>query len=392
MAYLVEREAALHALDHGLREVGNGGGRIVLIAGEAGIGKTSLLRAFAQARPNTPLWWGACDALQTPRPLAPLLDIAREAKPRFADHLSGPRPALFDAVLDELRLAPAPVIVVVEDAHWADDATLDWLKFLGRRIERTRAMLLISYRDDEVTAAHPLRPVLGELPPEARTRHDLARLSPAGVVELARRLGSPAQGVHEASRGNAFFATEMLRDTAVPRSSVPRSVQDVVLARYARLPAPVQALLQCVAVVPGRAERWLVDALLAPSAQDVEGGLASGLLLAEGSTLSYRHELGRIAVEASISPPMAHGLHARVLAALAAPEREAASARLVHHAVAADDRDGVTRHAPRAAEEATQPGPTARRGGTGASRFSSASRTTTRNCCNGSTASRRSRA
>ena len=353
MAYLVEREAALHALDHGLREVGNGGGRIVLIAGEAGIGKTSLLRAFAHAHPNTPLWWGACDALQTPHPLAPLLDIAREAKPRFADHLNGPRPALFDAVLDELRLAPAPVIVVVEDAHWADDATLDWLKFLGRRIERTRAMLLISYRDDEVTAAHPLRPVLGELPPEARTRLDLPRLTPAGVGELARRLGSSAEGVYQATRGNAFFVIEMLRDTLVPRAAVPRSVQDVVLARYARLPASVQALLQTVAVVPGRAERWLVDALLTPSLQDVEAALASGLLLAEGSTLSYRHELGRIAVEASITAPTAQGLHARVLAALAAPEREAAPARLVHHAVAADDRDGVTRHAPRAAEEAT---------------------------------------
>ena len=354
MPYLVEREAALQALDHGLREVGNGSGRIALIAGEAGIGKTSLLRAFAQAHPNTPLWWGACDALQTPHPLAPLLDIAREAKPRFAAHLGGPRPALFDAVLDELRLAPAPVIVVVEDAHWADDATLDWLKFLGRRIERTRAMLLISYRDDEVTAAHPLRPVLGELPPKARTRLDLPRLTPAGVLELARRLGSKPEGVHEATRGNAFFATEMLRDKEVPRSSVPRSVQDVVLARYARLPAPVQALLQCVAVVPGRAERWLVDALLAPSVQDMDAALASGLLLAEGSSLSYRHELGRIAVEASITAPTAQGLHARVLAALAAPDREAASARLVHHAVAADDREAVTLWAPQAAEEATQ--------------------------------------
>lgn len=351
---LVEREAALQTLERCLHDVGAQGGRIALIAGEAGIGKTSVLRAFAKAQPKTPVWWGACDALQTPHPLAPLLDIARELKPRFAAHLGGPRPALFDAVLDELRLAPAPVLVVVEDAHWADDATLDWLKFLGRRIERTRALLLISYRDDEVTAAHPLRPVLGELPPEACTRLDLPRLSPAGVLELARRLGSKPEGVHEATRGNAFFATEMLRDKEAPRSRVPRSVQDVVLARYARLPASVRALLQGVAVVPGRAERWLVDALLAPSAQDIDGALASGLLLAEGSTLSYRHELGRIAVEASIMAPTAQGLHARVLAALSAPERQIAPARLAHHAVAADDRDAVTLWAPLAAEEATQ--------------------------------------
>ncbi len=353
---LVEREAALQALEACLHEVSTQAGRIALVAGEAGIGKTSLLRAFARSHPQTPLWWGACDALQTPHPLAPLLDMAREAQPRFAAHLNGPRPALFDAVLDDLRLAPAPVIVVVEDAHWADDATLDWLKFLGRRIERTKALLLISYRDDEVTAAHPLRRVLGDLPPQARIRLDLLRLTPAGVGELARRVGGRADGVHEATRGNAFFATEMLRDTSVPRLAVPRSVQDVVLARYARLPAQVQALLQTVAVVPGRAERWLVDALLAPSAHDVDAALASGLLVAEGATLGYRHELGRRAVETSLSTPAAQGLHRRVLAALAEPNRETAPARLVHHAVAADEHDGVTRHAPRAAVEATQRG------------------------------------
>src|SRR5678815_1670344 len=84
-------------------------GRVALVAGEAGIGKSTLLAAAAAA--HEPVWWGRCDALETPHPLAPWLDIARERSPRFAGRLAGPRHALFDAVLDELRAAPAPVLV-----------------------------------------------------------------------------------------------------------------------------------------------------------------------------------------------------------------------------------------------------------------------------------------
>ncbi|HQR77533.1 MAG TPA: AAA family ATPase, partial [Burkholderiaceae bacterium] len=352
MMELVEREQALQSLRTGLQEAVVHG-RVALVAGEAGIGKTSVLRAAAREHAGRgPVWWGICDALETPSPLAPLLDIARESKPRFAPLLSGPRPALFEAVLDELRRAAAPVLVVIEDAHWADDATLDLLKFLGRRIDRTHAVLAISYRDDEVGVSHPLRRVLGELTPAHRLLIDVPRLTPEGVKALAERLGGRADGVFEATRGNAFFATELLRDTRVPRAAVPRSVQDVVLARFARLAVPVQALLQLASIVPGRIERWLVDALLAPAAADVEAALDSGLLVSDGPTLAYRHELGRVAVERSLSPARAHDLHRRVLAALAEPGRDTAPARLVHHAVAAQDVAAISEHAPRAAREA----------------------------------------
>lgn len=352
MAALIEREAALAAL-----QAACGAGRVALVAGEAGIGKTSVLRRLAAGHAERgPVWWGACDALDTPHPLAPLLDIAREARPRFAATLDGPRPALFEAVLEELRATTRPVLLVVEDAHWADDATLDWLKFLGRRMARTSALLAISYRDDEVTSSHPLRRVIGELPPESLTRVLLPRLTPAGVQRLAQQMGRRADGVHALTRGNAFFVTELLRDTAEPRGPVPTTVQDVVLARFARLPPRVQVLLRAVAVVPGRAERWLVDALLAPTVDEVEAALASGLLVAEGDTLAYRHELARVAVESSLSPPLAYDLHARVLAVLSVAGRATAPARLVHHAVQARDHGAISRHAPRAAAQATARG------------------------------------
>lgn len=350
---LVEREAALQAL-HACWYAAATAGRITLVAGEAGIGKTSVLRAFARTLPETRVWWGACDALQTPHPLAPLLDIARERRPRFAAALDAPRAALFEAVLDELRLAAEPMLVVVEDAHWADDATLDWLKHLGRRIERTRALLAISYRDDEVTATHPLRRVIGELPVAARTLLAVPRLSPAAVETLAQRAGRRADGVHAATRGNAFFVTELLRDASDPRPAVPASVQDLVLARFARLPAGAQTLLQVVSVVPGRAERALVERVAAPSLPDVEAALGSGLLVGEGESFAYRHELGRVAVESMLSAPLAHALHARVLAALT--EQGGAPARLVHHALRCGDEAAITRWAPQAARQAAQRG------------------------------------
>ena len=233
---LVERDAALSVLEDRLRSVAGGTGHTALIAGEAGVGKTSLLQALAARRGEADLWWGACDALQTPHPLAPLHDIARASAVRFRSLLGadGNRALLFESVLAELQQARRPTLAIVEDVHWADDATLDLLKFLGRRIDRVACLLVLSYRDDEVAATHPLRRLLGELPARLLTRVDLARLSPAAVDLLARRaLRSPA-GVHSATQGNPFFVTELLRHGV---DGVPRSVQDLVLARFARLRA-----------------------------------------------------------------------------------------------------------------------------------------------------------
>jgi DNA-binding CsgD family transcriptional regulator len=342
---LVERDAALQTLRRCLAGAATRG-QVVLVAGEAGIGKTSLLRSFAASCET--VWWGACDALQTPHPLAPLLDIARDSRARFRTALAATRPALFEAVLDELRHAATPVLMVIEDAHWADDATLDLLKFIGRRIQRTRALLTISFRDDEVSSAHPLRRVIGELPHDAVTRIALPRLTPQGVELLAQRADRQALGVHAVTRGNPFFVTEMLRE---PGIAVPRTVQDLVLARFARLRAAAQDLARLVAMVPGRSERWLVDALAAPAVADLEACLDSGLLVAEGASLAFRHELARVAIESASSPPVAEHLHARVLAALAA-RPDTAPARLVHHAVRARDAAAVSRYAPLAAEQA----------------------------------------
>ena len=320
------------------------------------MGKTSVLKAFAQGRGEADLWWGNCDSLQTPHPLAPLHDIARSSDVPFRSLLGidSSRVALFEAVLTELQQRRRPRIVIVEDVHWADEATLDLLKFIGRRIDRTACLLVVSYRDDEVTSSHPLRRVLGELPTSLVTRVDLPPLSSAAVELLARRaLRSPA-GIYTATRGNPFFVTELLRDGV---DGVPRSVQDLVLGRFARLSPGAQAIVRLASVVPAKIERSLVDRLLGSSPLVIDECLNSGLLHAADSALCFRHELARFAIETSLSEPTARVLHAEVLEALVQADGPPAPlARLVHHATRAADTESVLRFAPQAALQASQRG------------------------------------
>lgn len=351
---LVERDAILQTLRARLRAVADGTGHTVLLMGEAGIGKTSLLRALAEARGEAKLWWGACDALQTPHPLAPLHDVARMAPVAFRPLLARGegRTVLFEAVLSELQASAGATLLVIEDAHWADEATLDFLKFLGRRIDRAPCLLVVSYRDDELAQGHPLRRVLGELPPSLVTRTVLPRLTPETVDGLARRaLRSPA-GVYAVTRGNPFFVTELLRHGT---DRVPGSVQDLVLARFARLSTAAQAVVRLASIVPAKIERALVERLLAPEAAVMEECLNSGLIAIVDDALAFRHELARVAVEHSLAGPVAQVLHRQVLDALEAMDEGGVSlARLVHHATHAGARDAVRRYAPDAARQAGQ--------------------------------------
>src|SRR5690606_10029668 len=169
----LERDPFLNELQAARARAAAGQGCIVLVSGEAGIGKTTLVEQFAsrveQEEGRARVLWGACDALFTPRPLGPLLDMARQAQgPRAARVRRGvDREILFTALLDELSRASTPTLAVFEDVHWADEATLDLLKFLARRIRRTPSLLVLTFRDDEVDGAHPLRRLLGEMPSAA---------------------------------------------------------------------------------------------------------------------------------------------------------------------------------------------------------------------------------
>jgi DNA-binding CsgD family transcriptional regulator len=349
---LLERAPLLEELGGALAATA-AGGRVVLVAGEAGIGKSALVKRFTERRSaDGRLLLGACDPLLTPRALGPLHDIARQIGGRLAELLASgaPREAVFAALLDQLAEPPRGQVVVVEDAHWADEATLDLLVFLGRRLERTPALLIVTYRDDELGPDHPLRGVLGVLPQGMVHRVRPQPLSEAAVAELARRAGRPAAGLRALTGGNPLLVTEVL---AAGDAGVPLTVRDLVLARLAGLPADAQEVVRLVAVVPGRAELWLLEEALGPEPAAVERCVAAGLLVVGEDAAGFRHELLRQAVEGSLSSLGRRQLHRRVLRVLSEAEgRRVDIARLVHHAREAGDAEAVLGYAPEAARQA----------------------------------------
>ena len=350
---LLERAQSFNDLTAWLGAAAAHGGLVVLVEGEAGIGKTSLVQEFARTQKIAPrVLWGACDALFTPRPLGPLYDIARQVGERLNAALAaGNRDAIFSAALDELEQG-APTLVVLEDLHWADEATLDLVKFLGRRIARARACLLITYRDDELGARHPLRFVLGELPRSSVRRVHLAPLSEAAVRELASGAGRDAAALYAATAGNPFFLTEVL---GTEGSEVPETVRDAVLARALRLSAPARAIAEFSSVVPERAEPWLLEEALHPQPAHIEECLGIGMVRREDGALAFRHELARRALEDSLPGSRQVALHAQILALLTV-RPGIPTARLAHHADGARDAAAVLELAPRAAEQSSAVG------------------------------------
>jgi DNA-binding CsgD family transcriptional regulator/tetratricopeptide (TPR) repeat protein len=345
---LLERDVCLAELCQLFDAVGREGGCLALVSGDAGIGKTALLQEFARRQKRARVFWGGCDALLTPRPLAPLHDIARQAKGALlaAVQSGGTREAIFNAALDALEQAAA--LVIFEDLHWADEATLDLLTFLGRRIHRTRSLLALSYRDDEIGLQHPLRSVLGDLPRARTHRMTLAPLSEAAVGQLAQQAGRASCDLHGITGGNPLFVTEML---AAPADAVPATVRDAVLARAAKLPAAARAVAEFVSIVPGRTEAWLLDRALAPDGAAIAACLGIGMTRDGDGAIAFRHEISRRAHEDSLPPPRLQTLHARALAALDS-QAGVAAARLAHHARGAGDTAQVLRHARAAAAQA----------------------------------------
>ena len=353
--HLLERDGANAQLDADLERARLGAGRVVLLGGEAGVGKTSLVRTFAARHEHEiRVVWGACEALFTPRPLGPVFDIVQRldgfavAPPTTAADRAG----FFSALLEDLR--SHPTIAVFEDVHWADEATLDALKYLGRRIDSAPSFLVLTFRDDEVGANHPLRQLLGDLPTATTTRLSLQPLSVEAVEELARRVEHSSRGLHEATGGNPFFVTEVL---AGDGGDVPATVRDAVLARADRLSPGGRRLLDAVAVVPGSVEIWLLEVLAGEDFAHLAECLSSGMLIPTGAGVGFRHELGRLAVEHALTPDRRIALNENAFHALAAhPATEQDPSALAHHADAAGNGEAVLRFAPTAAQRAAAVG------------------------------------
>jgi DNA-binding CsgD family transcriptional regulator/tetratricopeptide (TPR) repeat protein len=349
---LLERAPALAVLAAAAAEVRRGEGVVVLIGGEAGVGKTALVRRFADDMTGRMrIFRGGCDALSTPRPLAPLVDMAADLGAAFRAELAGAarRDVLFEAFLAALRTGVAPALVVLEDLHWADDATLDLVRYLGRRVASTRSLVVATYRDDEADARHPLRIALGDIASAAPLRRlRLEPLSLAAVRQLATASGLDPLAVHEATGGNPFFVSEIL---AHGEATLPPSVQDAVLARASRLPERARNALEVASVLGVEASAARLEAVGA-SREGLATCVERGMLGLHAHRVAFRHQLLRDAVYASLTALRRRTLHAAALAALERETPPADPADLVHHAVEAGDGEAVLRLAPRAGRRA----------------------------------------
>ncbi|HEV7358897.1 MAG TPA: AAA family ATPase [Steroidobacteraceae bacterium] len=351
---LLERHEQLEILEQSFAEARAGSGKLVLIAGEAGMGKSSLVEQFvAQTRRHARILWGACDALDTPRALGPVHEIAAQTsvldgRTRLPDES---RDWLFGALLAQLVPPQRTSIVVLEDVHWADESTLDFFRYIGRRVQRTGALLIATYREEELSPTHPVRRALGELTGRHVIRMRLAPLSSQAVGEMAKDSGRDAELLHQITGGNPFFVFEAL---AYPGERVPETVRDAVLARLLRCSQAARELAELVSISPGKTEGWLIESMMGTHGAAIDEGVMRGLLAAHGDAVSFRHELARLAVHSTLPPERARAMHAKVLKVLEG--HGADLTHLVHHAALANDAGAVLKYAPLAAAEAARLG------------------------------------
>ena len=331
-------------------------GRVVTISGEAGIGKTTLVRNFTDLhRDRARVLWGGCEAMFTPRPLGPLLDIAYDMGGTLASLVGqgASQEQLFAGLLEELRSSRRPTVVVIDDLHWADEATLDLVRFLSRRVATMAAMVVVTHRSDEDHRA--LQIILGDLArlPHARSLR-LPPLSPAAVAELAGDRNLDAQELHRITAGNPFFVTEIL---SAPAAGIPHTVREAVLARAARLSSPARALVEAASLIGARADFDLLDAKLGGDTAPLDECMGHGLLAVEDKDVTFRHELVRQTIAASIPMARRRALHRAVLDVMATASPDHYDpARLAQHAEEAGDSDAVLKYAVAAARNASQLG------------------------------------
>ncbi len=361
MKTLLERETVLAELAGLGRRAAGDAGRVVLLRGEAGVGKTAVIDQFLkQSGRQVKVLRGWCDPLSAPRPLGPLVDMAAplpatEAAGLAAVVNSGEPEAIYGELLRLLSKGHRWVCVI-EDAHWADGATLDLLRLAARRIELLPLLLIVSYRDEELGEQHPLTVALGDMTScGGLTRIGLEPLSRQAVAVLAAGSGLNADELYQLTGGNPFFVTEVLAvgSDGLRGNALPRSVSEAVRGRLGRLSAPARETAHAAAVCGARASPSLLQAVCPAAAKGLDECLGAGVLIDDGGVVGFRHELARRATLDQIPDHRRRLWHAGALAVLAEPPVDPDTlAALVSHADQAGDREAVLRYGPTAAERA----------------------------------------
>ncbi len=358
---MLERDHQISRLHELLETAGSGSGQLLFLSAEAGGGKSTLIEHFAESvRSHVGVRIVSCDGLGMPGPFGPLYDIASALGPQVEAVLNAhaPRDLLFRTVLSALREAPGPNVFVGEDAHWSDEASLDLIRFLGRRIGGTHTLLIVTYRDDYLDSYHPLRRVLGDLVNEpAVSRMPLPPLSLDAVTSLAAGTTIDPVALYRQTGGNPFYVSEIV---ASGDSTIPASILDAILGRASRISIDARAALDAAASIGPIPDLDLLSAVTgAPIDDAVDECLAIGMFRPWNDGVDFRHALTRDVFLTSMSASRRRGLHRRILSILETDPAFSTAAdlpRLAHHAEEARDRDAVLRYAPEAARHAARCG------------------------------------
>ena len=357
IAELIERDDFLFSLRSGFKKASSGEGHCFFVIGEAGIGKTSLVKTFLKEIEDESIQYiGACDSLFTPRPLAPLYDLALQIDERWVHdiHSSSSRTELFTRFVHELTHKLRPVVVVFEDIHWADEATLDFVKFFGRRISRTKCLFILTLREEDISQQYALRNVPGDLAPDTFTRLQLTPLSKQAVRELADEKGYDGEHVYTISGGNPFYVNEILASYSL---GIPDNIKDSVLSVYNRLAEETKNVWQLLSVIPEGLEVSRLYKIDPSYHAAIESCLSNKILIIENNKISFKHELYRRTIEASLSPFKRIALNKHLLRLfLDSFEDKGEIERIVHYAKNANENKLVVKYAPIAAKQAADVG------------------------------------
>jgi DNA-binding CsgD family transcriptional regulator/tetratricopeptide (TPR) repeat protein len=348
---LIERAELLTTLHDKYKDMSAGEGHCIMLSGEAGIGKTALVRAFCQEhRHHAKVYVGTCDALFTPRPLAPVYDVIWQIWEDDWKKEGEDRTTLFTDFLQRFDQQPGPSLLVFEDIHWADEATIDFIKFLGRRITRFRCLFILTWRDEEVPLGHPLKQLLGQLPPHLFTRLQLPPLSRTAVENLAKTRGYRGEDVYGISGGNPFYVNEILASYS---PGIPDNIKDTILSVFNRLDTATRQVCELLSVLPTGLETNYLEELEPQYATALAACLDTKIILLKDNRLFFKHELYRRTIEYALSPFMRINLNRRVLTTFRERfEAGGETERIIHHAKNANDHQAVVHYAPIAARQA----------------------------------------
>ncbi|MDT0595275.1 helix-turn-helix transcriptional regulator [Glaciecola petra] len=361
---LLEREAAINTFNNALAE-SKRAGKVLLLGAEAGMGKTTLLEHMREISKDAyTVYWSGCDPLFTPRPFAPIHDFARQFAPELFpvlnsnDKTAKTASQIILAFFNRLEKFDKPTLLIIEDVHWADNATLDMLQYIVRRISVVPCLLCLSYRVDEVTIEHPFSTVINLVPSAHARRVELTPLSLESVKSLAKGKHSDPEKLHEISSGNPFFISEILATDQQLNKDVPSSVRDAVGARLNSLNNDEKSLLTTLCFIPYSIPLVLIKHLFP---QDNQNSLASCLSRKFLNTdiddeFRFNHELSRLAILSTVPIHIQKQTHANILLAIEALKLTDNLAWLVHHAELALDHVKVLEYAPEAAMQAAKLG------------------------------------